>query len=87
MRGRAFKNIVDRLDGMTKGAVYHHFKSKEEIFNAAFDRAMAPIVERRRSTLGTGNMTKAKSLSGCTRPSPSFHKLSYGHACILRRIR
>ena len=47
--GTSIQDIVDRLDGMTKGAVYHHFKSKEEIFNAAFDRAMAPIVERRRS--------------------------------------
>lgn len=44
--GTSIQDIVDRLDGMTKGAIYHHFKSKEEIFNAAFDRAMAPIVER-----------------------------------------
>ncbi len=43
--GTSIQDIVDRLDGMTKGAVYHHFKSKEEIFNAAFDRAMAPVVE------------------------------------------
>ena len=42
--GTSIQDIVDRLDGMTKGAVYHHFKSKEEIFNAAFDRAMTPIV-------------------------------------------
>lgn len=47
---------------MTKGAVYHHFKSKEEIFNAAFDRAMTPIVEHRRSMLGVGNMTGAQKL-------------------------
>ena len=85
--GTSIQDIVDRLDGMTKGAVYHHFKSKEEIFNAAFDRAMAPIVEQRRSTLGIGNMTGAQSSSDCTRPSLSFRKLSYGHACILRQIR
>lgn len=60
--GTSIQDIVDRLDGMTKGAVYHHFKSKEEIFNAAFDRAMAPIVEQRRSTLGIGNMTGAQKL-------------------------
>ena len=60
--GTSIQDIVDRLDGMTKGAVYHHFKSKEEIFNAAFDRAMAPIVERRRSTLGIGNMNGAQKL-------------------------
>ncbi|MDC7289905.1 TetR/AcrR family transcriptional regulator [Blautia schinkii] len=28
------QNIVDELDGLTKGAVYHHFKSKEEIMDA-----------------------------------------------------
>ena len=60
--GTSIQDIVDRLDGMTKGAIYHHFKSKEEIFNAAFDRAMAPIVERRRATLGAGNMTGAQKL-------------------------
>lgn len=60
--GTSIQDIVDRLDGMTKGAVYHHFKSKEEIFNAAFDRAMTPIVEHRRSMLGVGNMTGAQKL-------------------------
>ena len=28
------QNIVDELGGLTKGAVYHHFKSKEEIMDA-----------------------------------------------------
>lgn len=60
--GTSIQDIVDRLDGMTKGAVYHHFKSKEEIFNAAFDRATAPIAEHRRATLGAGNMTGAQKL-------------------------
>ena len=27
------QDIVNNLGGMTKGAVYHHFKSKEEIIN------------------------------------------------------
>lgn len=85
--GTSIQDIVDRLDGMTKGAIYHHFKSKEEIFNAAFDRAMAPIVERRRATLGAGNMTGAKSSSDFMRLSLSYHKLSFGRAYILRRIR
>ena len=29
---------MDGLDGLTKGAVYHHFKSKEEIMSAVGDR-------------------------------------------------
>ncbi len=28
------QDIVDELGGLTKGAIYHHFKSKEEIMNA-----------------------------------------------------
>ena len=32
------QDIVDGLDGLTKGAVYHHFKSKEEIMSAVRDR-------------------------------------------------
>lgn len=32
------QDIVDNLGGLTKGAVYHHFKSKEEIMDAVGDR-------------------------------------------------
>lgn len=32
------QDIVDGLDGLTRGAVYHHFKSKEEIMNALIER-------------------------------------------------
>ena len=32
------QDIVDALGGLTKGAVYHHFKSKEEIMDAVGDR-------------------------------------------------
>lgn len=32
------QGIVDELGGLTKGAVYHHFKSKEEIMDAVGDR-------------------------------------------------
>lgn len=32
------QDIVDELDGLTKGAIYHHFKSKEEIMDALSER-------------------------------------------------
>lgn len=32
------QDIVDELGGLTKGAVYYHFKSKEEIIDAVGDR-------------------------------------------------
>ena len=56
------QDIVDGLDGMTKGAIYHHFKSKEEIFDAAFDRAMAPVDVRRRSTFERRDLTGVQKL-------------------------
>lgn len=40
------QDIVDHLDGLTKGAIYHHFKSKEEILDAALDRADAATFRR-----------------------------------------
>jgi len=32
------QDIVDRLGGLTKGAIYYHYKSKEEIFEALFKK-------------------------------------------------
>lgn len=33
----SIQDIIDAL-GMSKGAIYHHFKSKEEVLNAVIDR-------------------------------------------------
>ncbi len=32
------QDIIDNLGGLTKGAIYHHFRSKEEILNAVTER-------------------------------------------------
>ena len=32
------QDIIDHLGGLTKGAIYHHFKSKDEILKAVIDR-------------------------------------------------
>ena len=31
----SIQNIIDALGGLSKGAIYHHFRSKEEIFYEA----------------------------------------------------
>lgn len=53
----SIQNIIDGLGGLTKGAVYHHFSSKEEIFLAAMDRVMAPGAERLRKIRDAEGMT------------------------------
>lgn len=34
----SIQGIVDQLGGLSKGAIYHHFKSKEEIFEAVCEK-------------------------------------------------
>ena len=35
------QDIIDQLGGLSKGAIYHHFKSKEDILTAVIDRMTA----------------------------------------------
>lgn len=54
--------IVDNLDGLTKGAVYHHFKSKDEVFEAAMARAMEPKVAHLRAIRDSQDLTGVEKL-------------------------
>lgn len=36
--GTTIQDIVNELGGLTKGAIYHHFKSKEDIMNCLCDK-------------------------------------------------
>ena len=60
------QNIIDELGGLTKGAVYHHFSSKEEVFLAAMDRVTAPGVERLRGIRDAEGMTGARRSRRCS---------------------
>lgn len=37
----SIQDILDQLGGLSKGAIYHHFKSKEDILTAVIDRMTA----------------------------------------------
>lgn len=41
-------DIVESLGGLTKGAVYHHFKKKDKIFETVFGGATRGVVARAR---------------------------------------
>ena len=62
------QDIVDQLGGLTKGAVYHHFKSKEEILNAVSDRMFFQnnpfeAVKRRKDLNGLEKLREAARLN------------------------
>ena len=49
-------DIVESLGGLTKGAVHHHFKRLDEIFEAVFERATREVVARADEILATDSM-------------------------------
>ena len=58
------QDIVDNLGGMTKGAIYHHFKGKEEIFNAIVNRMVGPdnIFEQARRAPGLTGLQRIQKV-------------------------
>ena len=56
------QDIVDHVDGLTKGAIYHHLKSKEEILDAALDRADAAAFRRYDEIVADRSMTGIEKL-------------------------
>lgn len=58
----SIQDIIDRLGGLTKGAIYHHFKSKEEILSAVLDRMYAGKEDRIRAIMSDREMTGREKL-------------------------
>lgn len=62
------QDIVDELGGLTRGAIYHHFKSKEEIMDALTDKMFHEknpfdIVKTQKDLNGLQKMKMAMSLN------------------------
>lgn len=69
------QDIVDNLDGLTKGAIYHHFKSKEEILDAALDHADAPSFARYRQIRDDDSMTGIEKLQAMIETSAASSQM------------
>lgn len=61
------QDIVEALGGLTKGAVYHHFKNKEDIFDALLNRyyqILEPMQKIQKSNLSGLEKLKKVILQG-----------------------
>lgn len=61
----SIQDIIDNLGGLSKGAIYHHFKSKEDILIAVTDRMTAEsnkILASIRDSTGLNGKDKLKTI-------------------------
>lgn len=56
------QDIVDELGNLSKGAIYHHFKSKEDIIEAVMERLFSGKVERVLAIRDARDMTGIEKL-------------------------
>lgn len=70
----SIQDIIDNLGGLSKGAIYHHFKSKKEIFDAVMDmigKQNEIYYSKVCNTEGKTGLEKLKDLlrSACVNPA------------------
>lgn len=58
----SIQDIINALDGLSKGAIYHHFKSKEEIILAVVNRLETDLFETCEKIAGKTGLTGLEKL-------------------------
>lgn len=85
------QDIVDQMGGLTKGALYHHFKSKEEIFlavNKRFwskNRSFMPALEGIITNPELNEKEKLKSITKAMTYQNPWNELLYHYAPDFRK--
>lgn len=84
------QDIVDALGDLSKGAIYHHFKSKEEIIEAViprlYDSSDSKLLEIKKSTYYTG-LEKLKQILLISLENPGQEKLAMAAPNLMKNPR
>lgn len=58
----SIQDIINNLGGLTKGAIYHHFKSKEKILEAVADKIYSTTEEKVKSIMKDSSLNGLEKL-------------------------
>lgn len=58
----SIQDIIDNLGGLTKGAIYHHFKSKEKILEAVANKIYSSTEEKVKSIMKDSSLNGLEKL-------------------------
>ena len=74
----SIQDIIDNLGGLSKGAIYHHFKSKEEVFDALCEKLFYEInpFEKAKSHKELNGLEKLKCVLRTSFDETEYHQLS-----------
>lgn len=83
----SIQDIINELGGLTKGAIYHHFKSKEEILEAVTDHLFKGVDEMLsgvRDDKGLNGLEKLRKISRVSLDNPAQNEMASAAPNLLR---
>lgn len=83
----SIQDIINELGGLTKGAIYHHFKSKEEILQAVTDHLFKGVDEMLsgvRDDPGLNGLEKLRKISRVSLDNPAQNEMASAAPNLLR---
>lgn len=83
----SIQDIINELGGLTKGAIYHHFKSKEEIMLAVTDHLFKGVDEMLSSVRddnGLNGLEKLRKISRVSLDNPAQNEMASAAPNLLR---
>lgn len=83
----SIQDIINELGGLTKGAIYHHFKSKEEILQAVTDQMYKGVDEMLsgvRDDKELNGLEKLRKISRISLDNPAQNEMASAAPNLLR---